>query len=58
MPTYEYKVKIEAENEVQAKAAMQAMVDLKKSLSHADLLLLAKTAKEKPHLLQTAKKFL
>lgn len=53
-----FNVKIDAPTNEQAKAALQAMIDLKKSMSHEDLLLFAKKVKEKPSLIQTAKKWM
>ena len=53
-----FNVKIDAPTSEQAKEALQAMIDLKKSMSHKDLLLFAEKIKEKPYLIQTAKKWL
>jgi hypothetical protein len=55
---YTYNVKIDAPTAEKAREALQAMLDLKKMLAHEDLLLLAKKIKEKPSLIQTAKKWL
>lgn len=55
---FTFNVKIDAPTIEKAKEALQAMIDLKKSMSHEDLLLFAKKIKEKPHLIQTAKKWL
>ena len=55
---FTFNVKIDAPNIDKAKEALQAMIDLKKSMSHEDLLLFSKKVKEKPSLIQTAKKWL
>ena len=55
---FTFNVKIDAPTNEQAKEALQAMIDLKKSMSHGDLLLFAKKVKEKPSLIQTAKKWM
>ena len=53
-----YSFTIKADTEAKCIEAMTAASQLVTSLTHEDLLLLAKTAKEKPQLLQTAKAFL
>ena len=55
---FTFNVKIDAPSNEKARAAIQAMIDLKKSMSHEDLLLFAKKVKENPGLIQTAKKWL
>lgn len=55
---FTFTVKIDAPTIEKAKEALQAMIDLKKSMSHEDLLLFTKKVKEKPNLIQTAKKWL
>jgi hypothetical protein len=55
---YTYNVKIDAPSSDKAKEALQAMFDLKKAMSHEDLILFAKKVKENPGLIQTAKKWL
>ena len=55
---FTFNVKIDAATNEKAKEAIQAMIDLKKSMSHEDLILFAKRVKEKPSLIQTAKKWL
>jgi hypothetical protein len=55
---YSYTVKIDAPTPEKAKEALQAMLDLKKTMSHEDLLLFAKKVKDNPGLIQTAKKWL
>lgn len=55
---FTFTIKIDASTSEKAREAMQAMIDLKKSMSHEDLILFAKKVKEKPHLIQTAKKWL
>ena len=55
---YSYNVKIDAPNPDKAKEALQAMLDLKRAMSHEDLILFAKKVKENPGLIQTAKKWL
>ncbi|MBI4946298.1 MAG: hypothetical protein HY840_07850 [Bacteroidetes bacterium] len=55
---FTFNVKIDAPTSEKAREAIQAMIDLKKSMSHEDLLLFAKKVKEKPGLIQTAKKWL
>lgn len=58
MNTYEYKIKLEAKDSNEAKQAIEAMFAIKKGLTHADLLLFAKIVKEKPNLIQKAKRWL
>ena len=55
---FTFNVKIDAPTNDKAKEALQAMIDLKKSMSHEDLILFSKKVKEKPSLIQTAKKWL
>ncbi len=55
---FTFNVKIDAPTNDKAKEALQAMIDLKKSMSHEDLILFAKKVKEKPSLIQTAKQWL
>ena len=55
---YSYTVKIDAPTPEKAKEALQALMDLKKSMSHEDLILFAKKVKADPGLIQTAKKWL
>lgn len=55
---FTFNVKIDAPTIEKAKEALQAMIDLKKSMSHNDLLLFSKKVKEKPNLIQTAKQWL
>lgn len=55
---YTFNVKIDAPTNDKAKEALKAMIDLKKSMSHEDLILFAKKVKEKPSLIQTAKQWL
>lgn len=55
---YIFNVKIDAPTSEKAKEALQAMIDLKKSMSHEDLLLFSKKVKQNPSLVQTAKKWL
>lgn len=55
---FTFNIRIDASTNEKAKEALQAMIDLKKSMSHEDLLLFAKKVKEKPSLVQTAKKWL
>lgn len=62
MSSYEYKVKIEAENPEQAKQVLQAMFDLMKTvraeLSTEDFIRFATKIKNKPSLIHKAKFFL
>ncbi len=58
MELFEFKVKIEAENKAQAKTILSQMFDIKKSLSVEDLSIFANIVKEKPHLIQKAKRFI
>ncbi len=55
---FTFTVKIDAPSNEKARQALQAMIDLKKSMSHEDLVLFAKKVKENPTLIQTAKKWL
>lgn len=55
---FTFNVRLDAPTIEKAKEALQAMIDLKKSMSHEDLLLFSKKVKEKPGLIQTAKKWL
>ena len=55
---FTFTIKIDAPTNEKAKEALQAMVDLKKSMTHEDLLLFSKKVKQKPSLIQTAKKWL
>lgn len=55
---FTFNVKIDAPTIEKAKEALQAMIDLKKSTSHEDLILFAKKVKENPGLIQKAKKWL
>jgi len=55
---FPFTIKLNAPTHEKAREAMQAMLDLKKSMSHEDLILLAKKVKENPSLIQTAKKWL
>ena len=58
MAQFEFKVKVDATSNANAKQVLTAMFDIKKALSDADLLLLAKAVKEKPNLIKKAKMFL
>jgi len=58
MEQFEFKVKIQAISKANAKQALNAMFDIKKSMSDEDLIGLAKIVKEKPHLIKKAKMFL
>lgn len=58
MQIFEYKVKIQAEDSVEAKKILTALFDIKKSVSTEDLLFFAKAVKEKPSLVKKAKMFL
>ena len=55
---FTFTIKVDAPTNEKAKEALQAMVDLKKSMSHEDLILFAKKVKQKPSLIQTVKKWL
>jgi hypothetical protein len=55
---FEYKIKIEAKNKEEAEKALQAMIDLKKTLSYEDLILFARKVRENPSLIQSAKRWL
>jgi len=55
---FEFKVKIQAKNNEQAKKLLKAMFDIKKALKDDDLLLLAKSLKDNPSLIKKAKLFL
>jgi hypothetical protein len=62
MNSYEYKVKIDADNPEQAKEVLRAMFDLMKTvrseLSTDDFIRFSKTIKEKPALIHSAKFFI
>jgi hypothetical protein len=58
MPTFEFKVKIQANNSDEAKHILNALFDIKKSVETKDLILFANKVKEKPGLVKKAKKFL
>lgn len=58
MPTFEYKVKIQATNSDEAKQILSALFDIKKSVETDDLIFFAQKVKEKPGLVKKAKKFL
>jgi len=58
MAQFEFKVKVEAISNANAKQVLTAMFDIKKALSDEDLIGLAKLVKEKPHLVKKAKMFL
>ena len=58
MEIFEFKIKIEASTNERAREALSAMIDLKKSMSHEDLILFSKKVKADPGLIQTAKKWL
>ena len=58
MAQFEFKVKVEATSNANAKQVLTALFDIKKSLSDEDLIGLAKIVKEKPHLIKKAKMFL
>lgn len=55
---FTFNVKIDAPTNEKAREALQAMIDLKKSMSHEDLLLFSKKVKENPGLIASAKKWL
>lgn len=55
---FSFTVKIDAVNNEKAREAIQAMIDLKKAMSHDDLVFFAKKVKENPSLINTAKKWL
>lgn len=62
MTTFEYKVKIEAQSQEEAKEILQAMFDLMKTtrqeLSTRDFIDFARKIKEKPGLVKKAKMFI
>lgn len=58
MEKFEFKVKIQAENNTRAKVLLTALFDIKRVLSEEDLLLLADKIKKKPELVKKAKRFL
>lgn len=58
MQTFEFKVKIQANDNEEAKKILTALFDIKKSLNTDDLLLFAKAIKEKPSLVKKAKMFI
>lgn len=62
MTTFEYKVKIEAQSQEEAKEILQAMFDLMKTtrqeLSTRDFVDFARKIKEKPGLVKKAKMFI
>jgi len=62
MTTFEFKVKIDADSNEEAKAILQAMFDLMKTtrseLSTAEFIDFAKKIKAKPSLVRKAKMFI
>jgi len=62
MTTFDFKVKIDADSNEEAKAILQAMFDLMKTtrseLSTADFIDFAKKIKAKPSLVRKAKMFI
>jgi hypothetical protein len=62
MTTFEFKVKIDAQNQNEAREVLQAMFDLMKTtrneLSTKDFIDFAKKIKEKPGLVRKAKMFI
>jgi len=58
MGQFEFKVKIQAKDNAEAKTLLTAMFDIKKALNNEDLLLLAKSVTENPNLIKKAKRFL
>ena len=58
MQSFEFKVKIQAKDNAEAKQILSALFDIKKAVSTADLLVFAKAIKEKPSLVKKAKLFL
>ena len=58
MEKVEYRIFIEAPTREKTKEAMEALMDLKKSMSLEDLLLFSKKVKADPGLIQKAKKWL
>jgi hypothetical protein len=62
MKTFEFKVKIEAENNDEARALLQSMFDLMKTtrseLSTAEFIYFASKIKAKPSLVRKAKMFI
>lgn len=58
MQTFEFKVKIQANNNEEAKKILTALFDIKKAVSTEDLMLFAKAVKEKPGLIKKAKMFI
>lgn len=55
---YHFNVQIESESIEKAREALTAMLDLKKKLSHDDLVGLAKKIKNNPSIIKTAKTLL
>lgn len=55
---FEFKVKIQSSSNANAKQVLAAMFDIKKALKDDDLLLLAKSLKANPSLINKAKMFL
>ncbi len=58
MQAFEYKVKIQAQDQAEAKQILRALFDIKKAVNTKDLLAFAKAIKEKPSLVRKAKMFL
>jgi len=58
MEAFEFKVKIQAKDNSEAKQILTALFDIKKAVNTADLLTFAKAIKEKPSLVKKAKLFL
>ena len=58
MEAFEFKVKIQAKDNEEAKKILTALFDIKKAVSTDDLILFAKAIKEKPSLVKKARMFI
>lgn len=58
MEIFEFKVKIQAKDNDEAKKILTALFDIKKAVSAEDLLLFAGAIKKNPSLVKKAKMFL
>jgi len=58
MPTFDFKVKIQAKDNAEAKKILKALFDIKKAVSTDDLLFFSSAIVKKPGLVKQAKRFL
>jgi len=58
MPTFDFKVKIQAKDNTEAKKILKALFDIKKAVNTDDLLFFSSAIVKKPGLVKKAKMFL